>query len=87
MPSTQDQAVATRFSRARDEARQHLRREMERMGLRAADGWRIHETIRPVQGGSELMLRPMHFHQPTPAGIECIVAIDETAEIETQCEP
>ena len=87
MSSNHDHAVATRFSRACEEARQHLRREMERLGLHADEGWRIHESVRAVQGGSELVLRPIHLYHPSPAGIECIVAIDETSEIETQCEP
>jgi hypothetical protein len=87
MNSTHDRAIAARFSEACENSRRHLRNEMERLGLLAQDGWRISETVRAVQGGSELVMRPAHLYQPSPAGVECVVSIDMAAEVDSSCTP
>jgi hypothetical protein len=68
-------------------ARAYLRREMEARGLHEKDGWRIAESIRAVGPRTELVMRPIHLHLPTPDGIECVVEIDENESIESHCEP
>jgi len=59
---------------------------MERAGLRAHEGWKIAETVRQVDGGSELVMRPLHLHKPSPPDLECVVKIDlDTASIDSTC--
>ena len=87
MTSFTDRIVAARFADACAKARQHLRGEMEKLGLRAADGWVISESVRAVQGGSEVVMRPSHLYYDPPAGVECVVAIDLVSEIDASCTP
>ena len=79
--------LAQTFAEKRAEARAYLRREMESRGLNERDGWRIVETIRAVGTRTELVMRPIHLHLPTPDGIECVVEIDENEAIESHCAP
>ena len=80
--------VAARFAQACSEARRHLRAQMEQHGLHESDGWKIAESIRAVQGGSELVMRPLHLRLQAPPWLECVVAIDEqTTAVETNCVP
>jgi len=79
--------LASTFAQRRAEARAYLRREMEARGLCERDGWRIAETIRAAGSRTELLMRPIHLHLPTPDGIECVVEIDENEAIESHCEP
>lgn len=86
MGQTQDKEIAAVFTRRVSEARAYLRREMEAHGLREADGWRISESVRQVDGGCELVLRPIHMTQIAPADLECVVHIDEeAAAIDSSC--
>lgn len=88
MPNFDDARAATRFARACEEARAHLRKEMEARGLHERDGWKIVETMRPARTGSELVLRPLHLHKMAPPDLECVVAIDEDAtSIDVDCKP
>ena len=88
MISAHDTLLAMSFSERRNEARIHLRREMELLGLHESDGWQIVETIRQVQGGSELVLRPLHMHLPSPPGVECVIHIDTDGErLDSYCDP
>ena len=88
MPNFDDKQATTRFARACEDARAHLRKEMEARGLHESDGWKIVETMRQVVGGSELVLRPLHLHESAPDDLECVVAIDEDAvSIEVDCSP
>jgi hypothetical protein len=80
--------IAARFAKACADARRHLWAQMEQHGLREADGWKIAESIRAVQGGSELVMRPLHLRLQAPPWLECVVAIDEdTTAIESNCTP
>ena len=79
--------LAHTFSARCTEARAYLRREMEAHGLNEKDGWRIAESTRVVGNRTELVMRPIHLHLPTPEGIECVVEIDEDESIESHCEP
>ena len=79
--------LAKTFAQRRAEAREHLRREMTLLGLREEDGWRIFETIRQNGARTELHMRPVHLHLPTPEGVECVIDIDEGEAIEMHCEP
>lgn len=86
MPKNDDANVAARFTRRLAMARQHLRREMTAHGLHARDGWRIAETVRMIEGGSEIVLWPVHRTLPSPAGMECVVSIEtDTATIDSNC--
>ncbi|HUJ01058.1 MAG TPA: hypothetical protein VLY46_12530, partial [Usitatibacter sp.] len=61
--------LARTLAQRRAEARAHLHREMAALGLRVEDGWRIIETIRQNGTRTELYLRPIHLHLPTPEGL------------------
>jgi hypothetical protein len=86
MSRENDAHVAARFAKACAEARAYLLREMEAAGLHASEGWKIVETMRQVVGGSELVMRPLHLHRPSPFDLECVVKIDtDTASIDSNC--
>lgn len=88
MQTDRDAALAARFSHRCNQARVHLRAEMEKMGLREKDGWRISESMRQARGGSELVMRPLHLYLAAPDDIECRIWIggDDNA-IEVTCVP
>ena len=86
MSRENDTYVAARFAKACADAREYLLREMEQAGLHVSEGWKIVETVRQVAGGSELVMRPLHLHKPSPPGLECVVKIDlDTASIDSTC--
>jgi hypothetical protein len=86
MSREHDTYIAARFAKACAEARADLLRQMEEAGLRASEGWKIVETLRQVAGGSELVMRPLHLHKPSPPDLECVVKIDlDTAAIDSSC--
>ena len=88
MSREHDTYVAARFAKACADARAYLLQQMEEAGLHASDGWKIVETMRQVAGGSELVMRPLHMHEPSPPGLECVVKIDlDTASIDSTCGP
>ena len=70
-----DERLAAEFSYHYSTARAELLAEMERLGLREKDGWRIHETTRHVTDGTELVLRPIHRTLEPPSGLERVVRI------------
>jgi hypothetical protein len=67
--------IAVDVSLRHDLARDHLLQMMEARGLRPADGWGIAESVRHVEGGTELVLRPLHLRHDPPLDLECIVKI------------
>ena len=88
MPDKTDSTLAAAFAAKCEEARAMLRRHMEARGLFEQDGWRINESIRHRLGRTELVMRPIHLRLNAPAGLECVVGIDEpghtiTADCET----
>ena len=86
MSREHDAYVAARFAKACADARAYLLREMEQAGLHASEGWKIVETVRQVVGGSELVMRPLHLHKPSPPDLECVVKIDlDSAAIDSTC--
>lgn len=86
MSRDNDTYLAARFAKACADARAYLLREMEAAGLHASEGWKIVETMRQVAGGSELIMRPLHLHRPSPPGLECVVKIDlDTTAIDSTC--
>ena len=83
-----DALLAATFSEKCQQARDHLRREMEAAGLFEKDGWTIVETTRQVADGSEIVMRPLHRHLRAPEGMECVVRIDGgDSSIGLDCEP
>lgn len=86
MSRENDSYIAARFAKACAEARADLLRQMEEAGLHASEGWKIVETLRQVVGGSEIVMRPLHLHRPSPPDLECVVKIDlDTASIDSTC--
>ena len=86
MSTGQDAALAYEFAKRCEEARATLRQHMEARGLRAADGWRIHETSREGGGGTEIVMRPIHLHLEAPGDLECVVCIQGPEAITTHCD-
>lgn len=81
-----DTDFAARFSAQRAEAEAQLWRYMEARGLRAADGWRLHETTRDARQGTELVIRPIHRVHGCPPGLECIVWVKgDDGTIDIRC--
>jgi hypothetical protein len=60
-----------------ENARKALREHMTRRGLLEANGWKIYEFTRQVEGGTELVLRPVHTAQSSPEELECTCRIQE----------
>ena len=88
MASSHDSTAAQRFAKACAEARAHLRRQMEARGLHESDGWKITETVRQADGGSELVMRPLHLRMTAPDDLECVVHIGEdSSEVDVNCRP
>ena len=77
MANDRDVRITKEFSAKCAEAIASLRREMEALGLREIDGWRIVELTRGVHKGTEMVLRPVHSTLATPPGLECVVLIEE----------
>ena len=78
--------LAQTFAERCARARAYLRQEMNARGLLEKEGWRIVETVRATGTRTELVMRPIHLHLPSPEGLECIVEIDEDETIESNCE-
>ena len=88
MPIDHDANIATTFAQKAKTAREHLWREMEAAGMTPQAGWRVGEFVRPVQGGSELVMRPKHQYLQAPQDMECVVWIDGgAASVEMECIP
>ena len=80
--------LATALAEERTQAEAHLWREMEQRGLRKADGWRIVEFTRDADGGTEIVLRPLHLYLASPQGLECVVGLaGPHGEVHSRCGP
>jgi hypothetical protein len=77
MADDRDAHVSKEFSTKCAQAEAQLWREMEALGLRKGDGWRIVELTRGVSGGTEMVMRPVHSTLTAPPGLECVVLIEE----------
>ena len=83
-----DTQLATAFAERCEDARSQLKAHMKSRGLRFEDGWRIHEKTRYVDGGTVIVMTPIHMHLPPPLDLECKCWIDEPGEdISSRCEP
>jgi hypothetical protein len=69
--------LALAFSERRELARLYLQREMKARGLDERNGWKIAETVRPVPGGTELVLKPIHLRDEAPSELECVLTVHE----------
>jgi hypothetical protein len=89
MDSDHDLSLSAAFYRRAAEARAHLLKEMEALGLHEKDGWKIAESVRQrADGGCELHMCPLHLRLKAPAGVECVVSIDPTEEVvSADCTP
>lgn len=82
------QSLAKALTEEHRKAEARLWAEMEKRGLLKAAGWRIVEFTRESEGGTEIVLRPLHLYLPSPAGLECVVGIiDEAGAVRSRCEP
>lgn len=82
-----DAMLATILAERLAIAEAHLWAQMESAGMHRRDGWSVMQLTRERDGGSEIVLRPMHMSIPAPPGFECVVWIgeDEDAEIRADC--
>jgi hypothetical protein len=89
MNSDRDATLALAFHRRAAEARTHLRKQMEGLGLHEKDGWKIAESVRQrPDGGCELHMCPLHLRLKAPSGVECVVSIDPREEaVDAECTP
>jgi hypothetical protein len=71
------QSLSRALTVARLRAQEYLWREMGRLGLRQDDGWSIVEFTREARGGTQIVMKPMHMHLPSPGALECVVAVVE----------
>ena len=71
------------------EARAHLRKQMEELGLHEKDGWKIAESVRQrPDGRCELHMCPLHLRLKAPDGIECVVTLDPQEQaVDADCTP
>ena len=72
-----DEHLFAEFTSRCAEARGRLREHMAERGLRAEDGWRIHEFTRESDGQVQLVMRPVHSQLGSPGDLECNCTIDE----------
>ena len=88
MDPGKDRSAADAFAAKCEQARSDLRKRMAEGGLHEKDGWLIHETMRQANGGTVLVMRPMHLKLPAPPDLECNCSIDEPGtDISSQCDP
>ena len=87
MTAANDHAGSVAFAERYRAAKAFLRKEMDRLGLREADGWRISELHRDGMRGSEIVLRPIHVRLAAPEDVECVVWVDEAGQADAECSP
>ena len=86
LDSAGDGELSARLAERLKETEALLWEHMARAGLHAADGWRITQFTREREGGTELVLRPIHLRLKPPDGLECIVGIVEGGgDITSEC--
>ena len=86
MDRRQDKALTHAFAAKCEQARADLRRHMKERGLHAEEGWLIHEAVAHRDGGTHIVMRPIHRQLPAPADLECSCSIDEPGEkLSSQC--
>jgi hypothetical protein len=72
---SQDEVLSAAVRARIQKARADVAARMAALGLSESDGWRIHEEMRQVLGGTEWVFRPVHMHRDAP-GVEAVVTID-----------
>lgn len=77
MTSHHDARLAANLSEQISKAEALLWVEMGRLGLARKDGWKVSESMRDVEGGCEVVLRPIHLYMPAPPGLECVARVIE----------
>jgi hypothetical protein len=88
MDTRKDTSVAHAFASKCEQARADLRKHMLLRGLREEDGWVIAETMRQADGGTVLVMRPMHMKLTSPPDLECSCSVDEPGtKVSAQCNP
>jgi hypothetical protein len=88
MDTRKDSSVAHAFAAKCEQARADLRRHMRERGLHAEDGWLIDESMRQADGGTVLVMRPIHMRLAAPPDLECSCSVDEPGvRVSAQCRP
>ena len=72
---SQDEVLSAAVRARIQQARADVAARMAALGLSEKDGWRIHEEMRQVLGGTEWVFRPVHMHRDAP-GVQAVVTID-----------
>jgi hypothetical protein len=86
MSNQKDSSAADAFAAKCQRARADLRQHMLERGLHEKDGWLIHESMRQANGGTVLVMRPIHMKLPAPSDLECSCSIDEPGtDISSSC--
>jgi hypothetical protein len=73
--NSQDEVLSAAVRARIVQARAEVAARMAAQGLTEKDGWRIHEEMRSVMGGTQWIVRPVHMHRDAP-GLEAVVTID-----------
>jgi hypothetical protein len=88
MDVRKDNSVAHAFAAKCEQARADLMKHMQDRGLLVEDGWMIGESMRQADGGSVLVMRPIHLRLPAPPDLECSCSVDEPGvTVSAQCNP
>lgn len=79
-------SLSRALTEARARAEESLWAEMDKRGLRRADGWKIIELTREASGGTQIVMKPLHLRLQPPDDLECVVTIGEDAAgIQMRC--
>ena len=72
-PPDETARIAGMFAAELKAARKRLEADMESRGLKAQNGWRIHEEMLNTPKGFALRLRPVHRTEVAPHELEEVV--------------
>jgi hypothetical protein len=88
MDTRKDTTVAHAFAAKCEQARADLLKHMRDRGLLAEDGWLIDESMRQADGGSVIVMRPIHMRLQPPPDLECTCSVDEPGvTVSARCSP
>jgi hypothetical protein len=88
MDPLKDNSVAHAFASKCEQARADLLKHMRDRGLLAEDGWMIVESMHQADGGTVLVMRPIHMRLAPPPDLECSCSVDEPGvRVSAQCNP
>jgi hypothetical protein len=83
---TRTEVLSAAFAQHRVQAQARLQEAMDAAGLTKAEGWSIVEFTREADGGTQLVMRPLHLTRSSPPNFQCVVAIVGDGSIEVHCD-